>query len=112
MDIVLEVFDQYIGDALYASILPAFPQSTLSLGKSDILQPNGTYSSIRQAATMPPTSYTYEPSSLMLSQYLDLEPSDLAYMSQWSRNSLPRQALSLSAITMYVSSASTRENKR
>jgi len=102
MDIVLEIFDQYVGDALYASILPAFPQSTLSLGKSDILQPNGTYSSVRQMATMPPTSYTYEPSSQYISQFLDLTPSDLAYMSQWSRNHIARQALSLSAITMYV----------
>jgi len=100
MDVVLEIFDQYVGDRLWAYMLPAFPgaQSALSPSKSDLLLPNGTYSSMRQAATGVSSAYTYHPAS----QYMNLEPSDFAYMSQWNRNNVWRQAASLFAITLYV----------
>lgn len=98
MDVVLEIFDQYVGDRLWAYMLPAFPlvQSALSPSKSDLLLPNGTYPSIRQAATGVSSSYTYHPAS----QYMNLEPSDFAYMSQWNRNNVWRQAASLFGITL------------
>jgi len=102
MDVVLEVFDQYLGDRVWAYLLPAFPlaQSVLLPSKSDLLQPNGTYSSMRQAATGVSSAYTYHPAS----QYMSFEPSDFAYMSQWDRNNIWRQAASLFTLTLYVSS--------
>lgn len=87
MDVVLEAFDTFLFDRLYASVLPAFPQTFSNQAKV----PNATYSSARQR----PTSYNYEPAS----QYLSFEPSDFAYMSQWPRNNMYRQAISLYLIT-------------
>jgi len=86
MDVVLEIFDTFIFDRLYAKFLPAFPQSALQTNTA-----NATFASIRQA----PTGYVYEPAS----QLLKLEPSDFAYMSMWSRNNIYRQATSLYLIT-------------
>lgn len=85
MDVVLEIFDHFVGDRLYASFLPAFPpQTTLTPGKEYLPYSNGT------------DAYTYHPAS----QYLSLEPSDFAYMSQWNRNNVYRQTLSLFFITL------------
>ncbi len=86
MDVVLEIFDTFIFDRLYAKLLPAFPPPALQTNTA-----NATFSSIRQA----PIGYVYEHAS----QFLKLEPSDFAYMSRWSRNNIYRQALSLYLIT-------------
>ena len=90
MDFVLETFDTFLLDRLYATLLPASPKQQVPRQ-----YPNGTYSSLRQ---MPTGGYVYEPAS----QYLNFEPSDFAYMSQWSRNNIFRQALSLYLITWSV----------
>lgn len=89
MDVVLEIFDAYLGDQLYASLLPAYAPT-----KTPAQYPNGTYSSMRQL----PTGYSYEPAS----QFISFEPTDVSYMSQWSRDNIYRQALSLFLITWSV----------
>jgi len=42
-----------------------------------------------------PTAYSYEPAS----QFMSFEPSDFAYMSQWPRDNIYRQAFNLFLIT-------------
>ena len=93
MDIVLEVFDTFLFDRLYAELLPAFPSHQFAKLQHP---PSSTFSSVRQS----PTAYQYEPASAFLS----FEPSDFAYMSRWPRNNICRQAISLYAITAYVAS--------
>lgn len=90
MDVILEVFDTFIGDRLYANLLPALTAAKTS---DQIL--NATYNSLPQAPNVFTTPYTYHPAS----SYISLEPSDFAYMSQWSRDHIVRQAISLFFIT-------------
>lgn len=92
MDIVLEVFDTFLGDRIYAALLPASLSSstTFLAGKDDA---NSTLSFFGDAQ-----SYVYEPAST----YLYLEPSKYAYMSAWPRDNIYRQTISLYFITWYV----------
>ena len=85
MDIVLEVFDTFIADPLYAAVLPA------ELSKDSGV--NGTTSEAFDGG-----GYVYEPST----KYFHLEPSECAYMSSWPRDNVYRQGLSLYLITWYV----------
>ncbi|KAL1980574.1 hypothetical protein VTN96DRAFT_3942 [Rasamsonia emersonii] len=89
MDIVLEIFDTFVGDRIYAALLPASLSSstTFLAGKDDA---NSTLSFFGDAQ-----SYVYEPAS----SYLYLEPSKYAYMSAWPRDNIYRQAISLYFIT-------------
>lgn len=93
MDLVLEAFDTFLFDPLYATFLPA---------KTPGSAPNGTHSSLREVPTAAPyaaqTTWTYEPAS----QYLSFAPGKHAYMSQWSRDDWRRQLLTLFLITWYV----------
>jgi len=86
MDVVLEVFDTFLGDRLYASLLPAFKPI-----QTNAFAPNATFSNLIQAAP----AYSYHPAS----QYFSFEPTDLTYMSQWSRDNIFRQGVSLFLIT-------------
>lgn len=88
MDVVLEVCDTYLLDRVYAYLLPAFPQHAIPTTK---LAANATLTSLLQQAT----TYVHEPST----RYLNLEPSVFAYMSQWSRDNIYRQCISLFSIT-------------
>ena len=91
MDVVLEVFDTFLFDRVYAALLPG-PQS-----RSDLrIVPNGTFTS----AYGQPTAYVYRPASQLLAG--KLEPSQYAYQSAWPRDSIYRQSLSLYIITAYV----------
>lgn len=93
MDVVLEVFDTFALDKLYANVLPLTPaQRAWSAVDSLITPPNATWSSMREAATPP---YDFKPAS----QFLSFEPSSYAYMSQLPRDNVIRQAISLFAIT-------------
>jgi hypothetical protein len=88
MDVVLEVADTFMFDALYAAILPS---------QSSSLAGNATFSSLKEQPTAytAPTTWQYEPST----KYFALEPSQAAYQSQWPRDDWRRQLLSLYLMT-------------
>ncbi|KAK2759403.1 c-5 sterol desaturase [Arachnomyces sp. PD_36] len=86
MDFVLEVFDTFLADPIYAKVLPVQLSSADNSG-------NGTLSSTIGAKAE--SGYVYEPST----KYLPIEPSELAYMTTCPRDNIYRQALSLFIIT-------------
>ncbi len=94
MDIVLEVLDTYALDRLYATLLPAstalFPFNAVKQAAGATA--NATFSSMRELPTH--TSYEYHPAS----QYLQLQPTEWAYMSAWDRNNIYRQIISIFTI--------------
>lgn len=86
MDIVLELWDTFLGDRLYSTVLPSSLASNA-------------------AATSPPYAlwgaskpFVYEPATM----WIYLEPSQYAYMSAWPRNNIYRQFLSFFLIVWYV----------
>ncbi|KAG0648495.1 Sterol-C5-desaturase [Hyphodiscus hymeniophilus] len=85
MDIALELCDTYIFDHVYAVLLPASPAPfNLKSGVS-----NATF---WDASSSP---WQYEPAS----QYISFEPREAAYLSQWTRDNIIRQLISLYFIT-------------
>ncbi|KAH8431231.1 sterol desaturase family protein [Aspergillus melleus] len=84
MDIALEIWDTFIGDPMYATLLPASLSSSVSFpGFTNAA--NSTLSFF--GASQP---FIYEPAT----QLIYLEPSKYAYMSAWPRNNIYRQFLS------------------
>ncbi|KAF4816915.1 putative Delta(7)-sterol 5(6)-desaturase [Colletotrichum siamense] len=83
MDIVLEVVDTFVGDKIYASLLPAgaapydFPHTAAN------------------ATAQPLSTWQYKPAT----HWLHLEPSEAAYMSAWPRDNMYRQFTSLFLVT-------------
>ena len=98
MDIVLEVFDTFGFDYMYSKLLPASTPSAFAQAAKHAA--SSTFSSLKEGATMHPTdpSWSFDPASKLLS----FEPSQWAYRSQWPRDNIYRQALSLYLITWYV----------
>lgn len=92
MDIALEIWDTFIGDRLYASLLPLSLASSASLPGFTTVT-NSTLSFF--GATQP---FVYEPAT----QLIYLEPSKFAYLSAWPRNNIYRQFLSFFLIVWYV----------
>ena len=94
MDLVLELFDTFLFDPIYATLLPAHTTS---------FAPNATFSSMREVPTgtpyIPQSTWEFKPAS----QYLSFTPRKYAYMSQWPRDDWRRQFLTLFLITWYVS---------
>jgi Delta7-sterol 5-desaturase len=91
MDLVLELFDTYLFDYMYAFVLPAHhPHPALK-------NSTATFSSMREGPT--PSQYVFHPAS----EYLSFPPSDWAYKSVWARDDIYRQAVSLFLITWYES---------
>ncbi|OCK84815.1 hypothetical protein K432DRAFT_344481 [Lepidopterella palustris CBS 459.81] len=89
MDLILEGFDRYLFDRLYAVLLPA--QSPF-LG----LKGNATFSSTREVpVSFPGSTYQYTPAS----EYISFPPTEYTYMSKLHRDDWRRQALSLYIIT-------------
>ena len=86
MDIVLEILDTFVGDGVYATLLP-----------NGLLQ-NDLDSALHSADQQLFPVWRYEPATA----YLYLEPSEAAYMSYWPRDNIYRQAISLFSITLYV----------
>ena len=88
MDVVLEVFDTFLFDRLYAVILPGV---SLTSGTKQRVRnhASSTFSSVREHPTAIPRT----------NQFFQLEPSQYAYMSQLSRDNIWRQGLSLYLIT-------------
>ena len=90
MDVVLEIFDTFIFDRLYAVLLPT---SSITFTRNTVKDAaTSTFSSMREM----PTALSHA------SRFLQLEPSHFAYMSAWSRDNIWRQLLSLYLITWYV----------
>ncbi|GAD99321.1 sterol delta 5,6-desaturase ERG3 [Paecilomyces variotii No. 5] len=89
MDIVLEIWDTFIGDPLYSALLPASLSSTVSLPAAF----NGANNTL--ALFGEPDSYVYEPAT----HFFRLEPSKYAYMSAWPRDNIYRQSVSFFLIT-------------
>ncbi|KAM0820812.1 hypothetical protein AB5N19_06632 [Seiridium cardinale] len=83
MDIVNELWDTFVADYAYAKLLPARP------APYDF--PNPTNSSNAQVYS----TWQYEPAT----KYFSIQPSEYAYMSEWSRDSVYRQSLNLFLIT-------------
>jgi len=87
MDIALEICDTYLFDHVYAALLPASPAPyNLKDGVS-----NGTF---LDAISL---SWQYEPAS----QYISFQPRQAAYMSQWTRDNIIRQIVTLYFITWF-----------
>jgi lathosterol oxidase len=96
MDVVLEGFDTFLFDRLYASIFPATPGVTAYNAFNNVA--NATVSSIRETPTAYQNNFQYKPAS----KYLSFQPSSYAYSSSWPRDDVARQAVSLFLITWYV----------
>lgn len=94
MDIALEVTDTYFFDHFYSTILPAKSSLLNAVGQ----QINGTTLSPKIAST-----WQYHPSN----SFLQFEPTEAAYTSQWNRDNIYRQAFSLFLITWYATSFSS-----
>ncbi|THV51391.1 hypothetical protein BGAL_0112g00120 [Botrytis galanthina] len=92
MDIALEVTDKYFFDHFYSALLPAKPILLNAIGE----QINGTLLDPRTAST-----WQYHPSN----SFLQFEPTDAAYTSQWDRDNIFRQAFSLFLITWIAGAA-------
>lgn len=87
MDIALELCDTYALDWIYSAILPAQPAPyNLKDGGSNVT----TMADLQSASP-----WEYKPSSNMIS----FEPTEYAYTSQWTRDNIYRQTLSLFFIT-------------
>ncbi|KAI4139549.1 MAG: hypothetical protein L6R39_006231 [Caloplaca ligustica] len=86
MDIVLEVFDTFLFDRLYAT---AFPRPVASYDPHRTDRATSTFSSMRETPTSVQAS----------TQLWKLQPSQYAYMSTWARDNIWRQTLSLYLIT-------------
>ncbi|KAI1202571.1 hypothetical protein F5X97DRAFT_214044 [Nemania serpens] len=80
MDVILEIWDTFLGDYVFAHAHPARPTA------SNYLDVHNTTAS----------SWQYKPSST----YIELEPSQYAFMSAWDRDNIFRQAISLWTITV------------
>ncbi|RHZ67469.1 hypothetical protein CDV55_107402 [Aspergillus turcosus] len=84
MDIVLEIWDTFIGDRVYSALLPVSLSSEVSLPGLT----NAANSSLALFGASKP--FVYEPAT----QLFHLEPSKYAYLSAWPRNNIYRQFLS------------------
>ena len=78
MDIVLELFDTYLFDRIYSTLLPVSGPLSLKQAGQDVV-----------------SQYSYQPAS----QILGFPPTEWAYRSAWPRDNIYRQALSLFLIT-------------
>jgi lathosterol oxidase len=86
MDIALELVDTYVLDKVYASLLPAkIPSYNINNGLH-----NSTIYDLKASSP-----WQFEPASSMIS----FTPGEAAYMSQWNRDNIYRQAVSLFFIT-------------
>ena len=97
MDIVLEIWDTFIGDRVYSALLPLSLSSTVSLPGLT----NAANSSLSLFGASKP--FVYEPAT----QLFRLEPSKYAYLSAWPRNNIYRQFLSFFLIVWYAKSSLT-----
>jgi lathosterol oxidase len=86
MDVILEVFDQFVADHVFAYLLPLHP------APYDF--PDATAANVSAKAL---SSWTYEPSS----PFIQLEPSEAAYLSAWNRDHTIRQLITIFTFTCF-----------
>ena len=89
MDVILEICDTFFFDYVYATLLPTSSADGIGNGSMSSL----TFSNAREM------SKAFAPAS----QYIQLAPSDFAFMSTLQRDNIWRQTLSLYLITWYAS---------
>jgi lathosterol oxidase len=89
MDVILEAFDTFVADHVYAYLLPVQP------APYDFPKTSATNSSVPVL-----NSWTYKPAT----QFVQFTPSQAAYMSSWPRDNPLRQFMTLFSITWYVPS--------
>lgn len=91
MDVILEIFDTFVFDPIYASLLPLSPKTGFPA-----LSSNSSFSTFpHHGAGSLTNGWSYTPAS----QSLHLTPGDSAYLTQWPRDNLWRQAINLYLIT-------------
>ncbi|SMR59592.1 unnamed protein product [Zymoseptoria tritici ST99CH_3D1] len=105
MDVVLEVFDTYLFDRVYATLLPISqsitfdPVSTLAASLKTFANHNATFAQHQQQQQqeylLTRSSWQYTPTTDSFS----LEPSEYAYLSRWDRDNLFRQFVSFFIIS-------------
>lgn len=93
MDVVLEAFDTYLFDYIYAF---AAPSPAANLGKAAAVA-NASYAAIPEMPSLA-NAWKFEPAS----QYLSFPPTEYAWMSSLARDNMYRQAVSLFLITWYA----------
>jgi lathosterol oxidase len=94
MDLVLEGFDTFLFDPLYASLYPVVPKGNVY----SALDGNASTAGAILASPAPRyNSWEYKPAS----QYLSFQPLSWAYESSWQRDDPLRQFISLFVITWY-----------
>jgi Delta7-sterol 5-desaturase len=81
MDVILEIWDTYLGDYVFAH---AHPAQSIAFN----------YFNVHNTTT---STWEYKPAS----SYIEFEPSRYAFMSAWDRDNIYRQAISLWTITVY-----------
>lgn len=89
MDIVLELTDTFIADYVYAYFTPARPVPY------DFPFPRNP---AVNASTQAFSAWTYKPAT----KFIQIQPSQAAYMASMTRDDPRRQALTLFFITWYV----------
>jgi len=96
MDLVLEGFDTYLFDPLYASLYPVAPGQNYH----NALNPNASSAGLILDKERAPlyNNWEYKPAS----QYLSFTPLQWAYESSWQRDDPWRQFISLFIITWYA----------
>ncbi|GAB7362074.1 hypothetical protein MBLNU230_g2108t1 [Neophaeotheca triangularis] len=103
MDIVLEIFDTFIGDPVYAKLLPRQalppfdPISTITASFKGYPDANASWADSIAHGAYQASTWTWEPAS----QYFNLEPSHYAYESQWDRDNMWRQMCSFLLISWF-----------
>jgi len=88
MDVVLEVFDTFLFDRFWTTVYPA---SSWKYTENIVEDATTTLSSMRELPTAIHAS----------TQFFRLEPSRYAFMSEWPRENIWRQFLTLYLITWY-----------
>lgn len=105
MDVVLEIFDTFVFDRVYANILPIQssitnfdPVSTIAASfKNSLVDANASYAQPPAVGDYGLSAWTFQPASPLFS----VEPSEYAYMSRWDRDNIFRQCVSMFALTWF-----------
>lgn len=104
MDVILEAFDTYVFDRIYANVLPIHsaysvfePISTIAAGLKQYGFENESWAHTTTQTSSGSTSngWQWTPAS----SWVSFEPSQYAYQSRWDRDNIYRQIVSLYALT-------------
>lgn len=104
MDVVLEVFDTYLFDHIYAALLPVHSSALSSFDPISTLTANlggsggnttGLWGEGNGGVMGKKSMWEFAPAS----QYFSVLPGEAAWMSRWDRDNAWRQAASLYIIT-------------